>query len=222
MEQPAVSAIVLAGGASSRMGFNKAFARLGQGGTLIEKAVAKVAMLSPDVIVVANDEETYRNLGVRVSPDVYPGTGSLGGIYSGLLAAQHQHALVVACDMPFLSLPLWRYMLSIPRDYDVLLPRLHGQPEPLHAIYSKQCVGPIKDLLERGRLKIIGFLHRVKVRFLDEVEIEHFDPEHRSFFNVNRPEELARAAALWPDSEETGAPQRSPRRGASSDGDGER
>ncbi|HLA80580.1 MAG TPA: molybdenum cofactor guanylyltransferase, partial [Thermoleophilia bacterium] len=140
MGQPAVSAIILAGGASSRMGFNKALARLGRGGTLIEKAVAKAAMLSGDVIVVANDEERYRNLGVRVIPDAYPGSGSLGGIYSGLLAAQHQHAFVVACDMPFLSLPLWRYMLSIPRDYDVLLPRLQGQPEPLHAIYSKQCL----------------------------------------------------------------------------------
>ena len=199
MEQPAVSAIILAGGASSRMGFNKALARLGQGATLIEQVVAKVRLLSRDIVVVANDEESYRNLGLQVSPDVYPRTGSLGGIYSGLLAARHQHALVVACDMPFLSLPLWHYMLGLPRDYDVLLPRLNGQPEPLHAVYSKQCLGPIKDLVERRRLKIIGFLHRVTVRFLDEAEIERFDPEHHSFLNVNTPEELARADALWRD-----------------------
>ena len=197
MEQPAVSAIILAGGASSRMGFNKALARLGQRGTLIEHVIAKVRLLSSDIVVVANDEERYRDLGVRLSPDIYPGTGSLGGIYSGLLAARQQHALVVACDMPFLSVPLWRYLLSVPRDYDVLLPRLNRQPEPLHAVYSKRCLRPIKDLLERGHLKIIGFLHQVTVRFLDESEIDQFDPEHHSFLNVNTPDELARAAALW-------------------------
>lgn len=209
MEQPAVSAIVLAGGASSRMGSNKALARLrqgrsGQGTTLIELAVSKASVLSTDVIVAANDPILYGNLGARVTPDVYPGAGSLGGIYSGLLAARHQHALVFACDMPFLSLRLWRHLLELPRDYDVLIPRRGGHLEPLHAIYSRRCLKPMRELLENGNLKVVGVLDRVKVRFIDDIELTRYDPEQRSFFNVNTPEDLDRADQMaqaferWP------------------------
>lgn len=196
---------MLAGGASSRMGFDKAMARLGQGTvddgiTLVARAVTTARSLSADVLLVVKDADSYADLAVRIVRDVYPGAGSLGGIYSGLLAAKYQHSLVVACDMPFLSLPLWRHMLGLPRDYDALVPRSNEMYEPLHAVYSKGCLPAMRKMLERGRLRVTGFLDQVQVRFLDEDESSQFDPEHWSFFNVNTPEELTTAVRRWSES----------------------
>ncbi|MFB0535814.1 MAG: molybdenum cofactor guanylyltransferase, partial [Anaerolineae bacterium] len=127
-----VSGIVLAGGQSSRLGMDKSFVNV-NGQSLIEQIVAKLVRLSDDVIIVANSPEKYHHLEVRVVGDIYPGKGALGGIYSGLRAAANTHSLVVACDMPFLDLNLLRYMILLARGHDVVIPRVGGFPEPLHA-----------------------------------------------------------------------------------------
>jgi molybdopterin-guanine dinucleotide biosynthesis protein A len=184
-----VSGIVLAGGQSSRLGMDKSFVNV-NGQSLIEQIVAKLARLSDDVIIVANSPERYHHLEVRVVGDIYPGKGALGGIYSGLKSAANAHSLVVACDMPFLDLNLLRYMILLARGHDVVIPRVRGLPEPLHAIYSKSCLEPIDRLLARGRLKIIDFFPEVRVRYVEEGEVDIFDPQHLSFFNVNVPGDL--------------------------------
>ena len=181
-----VSGIVLAGGQSSRLGMDKSFVNV-NGQSLIEQIVAKLARLSDDVIIVANSPEKYHHLEVRVVGDIYPGKGALGGIYSGLKSAANTHSLVVACDMPFLDLNLLRYMILLARGHDVVIPRVRGLPEPLHAIYSKSCLEPIDRLLARGGLKIIDFFPEVRVRYVEEDEVDIFDPQHLSFFNVNVP-----------------------------------
>jgi len=179
-----VSGIVLAGGQSSRLGMDKSFVNV-NGQSLIEQIVAKLARLSDDVIIVTNSPEKYDHLEVRVVGDIYPGKGALGGIYSGLRAAANTHSLVVACDMPFLDLNLLRYMILLARGHDVVIPRVGGLPEPLHAIYSKSCLEPIDRLLTRKELKIIDFFSEVRVRYVEEGEVDIFDPQHLSFFNVN-------------------------------------
>jgi molybdopterin-guanine dinucleotide biosynthesis protein A len=184
-----VSGIVLAGGQSSRLGTDKSFVNV-NGQSLIEQIVAKLARLSDDVIIVTNSPEKYHHLEVRVVGDIYPGKGALGGIYSGLRAAANTHSLVVACDMPFLDLNLLRYMILLARGHDVVIPRVGGFPEPLHAIYSKSCLEPIDRLLARGGLKIIDFFPEVRVRYVEEDEVDIFDPQHLSFFNVNVPGDL--------------------------------
>ena len=181
-----VSGIVLAGGQSSRLGTDKSFVNM-NGQPLIEQIVAKLARLSDDVIIVTNSPEKYDHLEVRVVGDIYPGKGALGGIYSGLKSAANTHSLVVACDMPFLDLNLLRYMILLARGHDVVIPRVGGLPEPLHAIYSKRCLEPIDRLLARGGLKIIDFFPEVRVRYVEEDEVDIFDPQHLSFFNVNVP-----------------------------------
>ncbi|MFQ6057398.1 MAG: molybdenum cofactor guanylyltransferase [Anaerolineae bacterium] len=190
---PAISGIVLAGGESRRMGTDKALLKLG-GYTLIENVIARVSRVSQEVIVVANALENYRNLGVKLVRDVFPGKGSLGGIYSGLLAANHFHSLVVACDMPFLNLDLLRYMIVLAPNYDVVIPCLdRGYKEALHAIYSKNCLVPIENQLRRNHLKIIDFLDHVSVYYVEQEEIDLFDPQHLSFFNINTPADMERA-----------------------------
>jgi molybdopterin-guanine dinucleotide biosynthesis protein A len=184
-----VSSIVLAGGQSSRLGTDKSFVNV-NGQSLIEQIVAKLDRLSDDVIIVTNSPEKYSHLKTRLVGDIYPGKGSLGGIYSGLRAAANAYGLVVACDMPFLDLNLLRYMIVLAHGHDVVIPRIGGLTEPLHAIYSKSCLGPIGCLLARGGLKIIDFFSEVRVRYVEEGEVDIFDPHHLSFFNVNTPNDL--------------------------------
>jgi molybdopterin-guanine dinucleotide biosynthesis protein A len=184
-----ISGIVLAGGQSLRLGTDKSFVTV-KGKPLIEQIVAKLARLSDDVIIVTNSPERYNHLEARLVGDIYPGKGALGGIYSGLRAAANAYSLVVACDMPFLNLNLLRYMILLAREHDVVIARIGGFPEPLHAVYSKSCLEPIDRLLARGGLKIIDFFSEVQVRYVEEDEIDIFDPQHLSLFNVNTPSDL--------------------------------
>ena len=190
-----VSGIVLVGGQSSRLGMDKSFINV-NGQSLIEHIVAKLTRLSDDVIIVTNSPDEYDDLEARLVGDIYPGKGALGGIYSGLRAAANAYSLVVACDMPFLDLNLLRYMIILAREHDVVIPRIGGLPEPLHAIYSKSCLEPIDRLLARGGLKIIDFFSEVRVRYVEEGEVAIFDPQHLSFFNVNTPSDLVRMKKL--------------------------
>lgn len=213
-----VSAVVLAGGGSRRMGTDKAFLKMPGGGTIIEAILSKLARLSDEIILVTNRPQRYEPLGVKLVADIYPGKGALGGVYTGLCAMSHSHGLVVACDMPFLKPPLLRYMLVMAPEYDVVVPRAvpwgglkdvkEGEEtakeyflHPLHAVYSKSCLEPMKDLLESGDLRIISFYPRVRVRYVEEGEIDIFDPEHLSFFNINTLADLRRAEGLFQDKE---------------------
>lgn len=204
-----LSGVILAGGESRRMGEDKAFLQVG-GQLLVERVLEAVSAVADETIIVANTPEKYADFPARLASDVYPGTGALGGIYTGLLVAEHPRSLVVACDMPFLNVGLLRYMAGQPWQYDAVIPYL-GEDEPsaetqttakardlhpLHAVYSKRCLGPIKKAIDRGDLRTIAFLPEVDVRFVSRQEIHRFDPEHRSFFNANTPEELSYAREL--------------------------
>ena len=126
----------------------------------------------------------------HITFDRYPGTGSLGGIFSGLAAARHHWVIAVACDMPFLNLDLMSHLLSLRRDSDAVVPVLEGRPEPTHALYSKVCLPFIEERLVAGRLKISDFYDEVRVSYVEEAEIDRLDPDHLSFFNINTREDL--------------------------------
>lgn len=161
--------------------------------TLLEATAAKLAQVCDEVLVVAY--RGARPIPYRVVPDRYAEGGSLGGIYSGLAAAANEYAIAVATDMPFLSLPLLTWMLARPRDYDALVP-LRDEPEPLHAIYAKRCLVPMRRRLDAGQLKISGFFDEVRVRYVDEATLAAHDPQGFSFFNINTPDDLERARQL--------------------------
>ena len=198
----AISSILLAGGKSSRMGKDKARLKL-DGRLMVLQGIARKLLTISDEVIVATDGRRYKNLNVRVKwvDDVYPGAGSLVGLYSGLKEASSDYALVVACDMPFLNLELLRYMIALPRDYDILTPRLGDKIEPLHAIYSRNCLPAIARLLEAGHKKIVDLFSKVRVRYLSQEVVERYDPEHRSFFNINTPDQLAEARAIIEESQ---------------------
>jgi molybdopterin-guanine dinucleotide biosynthesis protein A len=197
METGLISGVILAGGQSRRLGIDKSLLEV-EGEPLLARTVQTLAALSEDVIVVANETARYRSLdlAVRFVPDEKRGMGSLMGIYSGLKVARHGHALVVACDMPFLSLPLLRYMVPLSEGSDVVIPRLNGLVEPLHSIYGKSCLPFMAELLDRGRRKITAFFPQVRVRYVEEQELVAFDPSYLSFVNVNTAEDWERVQRL--------------------------
>jgi len=193
-----MTAIILAGGKSLRLGQNKAL-QIIQGKSLIQRVVDRLATLSKEIIVVtAHGEAIPCSSPVRMKTvaDIYPGKGSLGGIYSGLVASSNPRATVVGCDMPFLSVGLLAYMIQICSIFDVVIPRIEDKLEPLCAVYSKICLVPIKELLEQNELKISRLLSTVNVNYVRKDEIERFDPEHLSFFNVNSQDDLEKARIL--------------------------
>jgi molybdopterin-guanine dinucleotide biosynthesis protein A len=188
---------VIAGGASSRMGTDKSFVLLA-GKPMIEHVLSRVAELDQaETLIVTNHVDDYAQYHLRTVTDVLPQKGSLGGIYSAIYHSQTEYILTLACDMPFVNPDLLHYMTSLcPGSFDVIVPRVKGYPQGLHAIYSKACLGPIRARLEADRLKVIGFYDQVQVRYLDESEYVRFDPKGLSFHNINTPQELREAEQM--------------------------
>ena len=189
-----VSAAIMAGGRSTRMGQDKAWIEL-DGEPLITRVADVLALVADEVIVVANDPR-YESLGLRVVRDRYPEGGALGGIATGVGAATHDTVLVAACDMPFLDAAVWRVLLAHGGEADVVIPRIGGEYETLHALYTKACLPHMARSLAENRLRVISFFDRVRVLAVDEPELRAVDATLRAFTNVNTPEELASALGL--------------------------
>ena len=184
-----------AGGQSRRMGRDKALVEL-DGRPMLEHVIKRVSGLGQaQTLLVSNDHAAHARFGLPMVRDSLPDAGSLGGIYTALVHSQCDHALVVACDMPFLSPALLRYMLALREEggYDVIVPRVDGYPQGLHAVYSQACIAPIRAQIGAGRLRVIGFYDQVRVRYMDEDEWRPLDPTGRALNNINTPEELAAA-----------------------------
>ena len=198
------SGIVLAGGRSRRLGRVKALEPF-QGEPLISRVITRLSRVTDDLVFVVNDQEQAADLPVspasvaqpyKVVVDMYRDGGSLGGIFTGLSAANTQWAFVVACDMPFLNVDLVRHMLSLREANDAVVPVTDGYPEPTHAFYSKSCLPHMERRLQNNDLKIARFFDEVAVRFVEEAEVREIDRDLLSFFNVNTQEDLDRALTL--------------------------
>jgi molybdopterin-guanine dinucleotide biosynthesis protein A len=180
------------------MGTDKSFVEI-LGQPLIEHIIGRLSSLGQrETILITNKPGDYAHLGLPMFGDVLPDKGSLGGIYTAIYHSQNPYTLVVACDMPFLNPALLRYMIDLCEgdQYDVIVPRFEGYPQGLHAIYSKNCLEPIRARLDADRLKVIGFYDDVRVSHLDEAEYQPLDPDGLAFRNVNTPDELAEARTL--------------------------
>jgi len=194
-----ISAVILAGGKSRRFGSNKAFAEL-DGSPLIERVIAVLRPVFNELTIITNNPDEYAYLGLPMHEDLVKGLGPIGGIYTGLEKIRHPSGFFVACDMPFLNENLIRYMASLNNGFDAVVPKIDWKMEPLHAIYSKDCLPVIIELIAVGECMINKFFQQLKVRFLDEDEIRAHDPLLRSFYNINKPDELHIAVEWGADS----------------------
>ncbi|MFQ6082703.1 MAG: molybdenum cofactor guanylyltransferase [Candidatus Aminicenantia bacterium] len=189
-----MTGIILAGGESKRLK-DKAFLKVGQK-TIIEELIAKLIQLFEEIIIVVNSSQKFKHLGVRLIKDLIPSKGPLGGLYSGLSVSSNVHNFLIACDMPFINPNLIKYMSQQIEDYDIVVPLTNRGFEALYAFYSINCLEKIKKQIEAGNLKIIDIYPYFKVRYITPREIEKFDPEGLSFFNMNTEEDLEKARKI--------------------------
>jgi molybdopterin-guanine dinucleotide biosynthesis protein A len=182
-----------------RLGRVKALERINKQ-SLIERTIDCLSTVSQAIIVVTSQEQ----LGIiaaarpkgKLIVDIYPEKGALGGIYTGLESTDSFYSLVLGCDMPFLNRDLLRYLIDIAPNFDVVVPRMDDKLEPLHAVYSRDCLAPIKELMNKDRLVISQLFKLVKTRYVDKDEIVKFDPRYLSFFNINTLDDLRKAKDL--------------------------
>ncbi len=193
-----MTSIVLAGGKSLRLGRSKCLETINNK-SLIERVIQRLRSVSNRILIVTSQEQLDlpTTCEAEVVVDFYPGRGPLGGIYTGLLASDSPHTLAVACDMPFLNIELLRYMIELAPGFDAVVPKLgEGKVEPLHAIYSKNCLDNMKTQLEHNQLEISRFLNTVRVRYIELAECQRVDPQLLTFFNINSQLDLDRAITL--------------------------
>lgn len=186
-----ISGIILAGGKNSRMGEPKAFLKI-ENRRLMDRTLDIYRKIFSEIIIVTNDPLAYTEFSDAVIvTDIYKGKGALGGLYTGLFYSTHNYSFASACDMPFLSKDFILYMNSLTGKHDIIVPEQKEGYQPLHAIYSKNCLAPIKRLITAGKLKITGFYKEMRLLKVPEEKIKPFNNDGRLFLNINTPEELA-------------------------------
>lgn len=192
---PPLGAAILAGGASKRMGQNKALLKI-SGTHIIEVVVARLSEAElGEPIVITNQPEQYDFLGLTCISDDIPGLGPIGGILTALRHSPFKRVLVVGCDMPLLNPALLGYMASIEGDYHAIVPTWHDAGgtlrfEPLHAIYHKSALPIIEQRIANRQLKLTDMVGAINARYIEEAEIRRYDPQMSSFRNINTPQDL--------------------------------
>ena len=189
---------IQAGGQSSRMGEDKAL-KIFLGRPLIQRVADRLTPIADEIIVTTNRPDDYRFLNLRLFSDIKPERGALGGLYTAIASATQPIVAVVACDMPFASPRLIETMsrLLVEEEADVVIAKSEGGYEPLHAVYRREaCLPAIEKSIDADQWKVIAWFPQVKVRVLTMEEIKSADPDGLAFWNVNTPEEFAKAEKL--------------------------
>lgn len=189
---------VQAGGQSSRMGEDKALKPF-LGRPLVQRVADRLRPVADELIVTTNHPAGYAFLNLPLHPDLKPGRGALGGLYTAIASAACPLVAVVACDMPFASPDLIRASSKIMEDeqVDVVIAKGEEGYEPLHAVYRREtCLPAIESAIAADQWKVIAWFPQVKVRVLTTEEIKSADPDGLAFWNVNTPEEFAEAERL--------------------------
>ncbi len=191
--QDKVSAIILAGGNAERLaGRDKALLSLG-GESLLERRIRLLSPAAGEIIVVSNNSSLNFSGNCRIVPDRAHGIGPLMGLYSGLLECRTSWAFVTACDMPFFCRELYDYMKEKRDGCDAVIPQVGKWHEPLFAFYNVKCTGAIGFQLVQKKRRISSFFPFISAHYVQRNELEQFDKELDSFFNVNTDEDLVAA-----------------------------
>jgi molybdenum cofactor guanylyltransferase len=193
-----ISGIILAGGKNSRMGANKAFLEI-DGTRLIDGTLKIYREIFTEIIIVTNDPLSYIEFtDAAVVTDIYKAKGPLGGIYTGLFYSKSPYAFVSACDMPHLNKSFVDYLILQADKHDVIVPELAEGYQPLHAIYSRNCLPSMKRLLLLDKLKITGFYRDMRILSIGEEQIRPFNQDGFLFNNLNTPEDVEKVNRLIP------------------------
>ena len=190
-----LSVVIQAGGQSTRMGENKALKPF-LGRPLIQRVLDRLAPVADELLVTSNQPAELSFLSLPLIPDLKPGRGALGGLYTALASAHHDLVAVVACDMPFASAPLISACVGIMQAEaaDVVIAKTAEGYEPLHALYRRDtCLPAIQSAIDADQWRVIAWFPKVNVRTLTEEELQRHDPQGLAFLNLNTPEEFQEA-----------------------------
>ena len=193
-----ISGILLAGGKSRRLGRDKALENLG-GERIIDRVISRVAQCCSELIVVGDRPERSLELNlpeeIMFVHDTFEDSGSLGGLYTGLSKSSSDWSLVVACDMPFLSVDLLNDMKNkaLSSQSHVFVPIIDGRFQPTHALYNRKCLPYIERNIQEGRLKMVGYFDEIEVQTIEFSSTNLEGEVARSFFNLNTEEDLKKA-----------------------------
>jgi molybdopterin-guanine dinucleotide biosynthesis protein A len=169
------------------------------GRPLIQRVVERLAPIAGEMLVTTNRPDDYSFLSQRLIPDLKPGRGALGGLYTAIASASNPLVAVVACDMPFASAALLEAAarIMVQEEADVVIAKGEEGWEPIHAVYRRAtCLPAIEAAIEADLWKLIAWFPQVKVRVLTSDEIKRYDPSGLAFWNVNTPEEFAEAEKI--------------------------
>lgn len=185
----AVSGLVLAGGASRRMGTDKAMIDVA-GETLAARAVRTLRALCGEVLVASGDGVRLAGVGDRQLADALPDAGPLAGVVAGLDAAAHELVAVTAVDMPYASSAILSLLVRLGGGHRAAVPRADGFLQPLHAVYPRSAAGPLRALLEGGERSVTAAVRALRPRVVEPHEWADADPTGRFAWNVNGPDDL--------------------------------
>jgi molybdopterin-guanine dinucleotide biosynthesis protein A len=186
------TAAILAGGRARRLGGLNKSQLVIDGRSILDRQLCVLRQVADRVIIVADDRDRFTDAGVPVFGDLVPAAGALGGIYTALSIAK-EPVMIVACDMPYLTAPFLSHVMNAARTADLAVPRSADGYHPLCACYTEACVGPIRQRLDAGQLKVIDLFGDVRVHAIEPETIATFDPDGLLLLNVNTPDDLARA-----------------------------
>ncbi|MAE09309.1 MAG: hypothetical protein CL661_11185 [Bacteroidetes bacterium] len=189
MSKQEVTGIILAGGASSRMGKDKGLCEF-QGKALINYAIDVLTPICGKILISSNNVVEYQKFGYQVVIDEHKNIGPMGGIYSSLRKSSTKHNLIISCDTPFLSTQLLEYILDNSNNYDIVVP-VHGNSfiEPLAAYYSTNIIPNLESSIKRNNYKLINFFNVVKHKSIKVDSMPGFSKE--LFRNFNTPGDLS-------------------------------
>ena len=187
-----ITAVILVGGKSRRMGVDKAFLEI-DGTPLFERVLGVCREAFGRVVIVGDQSGRFAGYSLPVRPDIYPGS-ALGGLYTGLVHAETPYVFAAACDLPFPSGAAARHLASLRHGFDAVVPRGADGFEPLFAVYSKTCLEPMRRFLEGGKVRIFDLYPELNIRYVPTDELVSLADDDRALVNVNTPEEFTRAS----------------------------
>lgn len=193
-EMDSIEGFILAGGASSRMGADKARLRL-EGRSFVERIASALTAVSSAVIVVGQNLDGLR-LDLTSVPDLYENWGALGGVHAALMACRSEWAVVVACDLPFVTATLFARLAGLRESFEAVAPvQDDGIPQPLCSLYQvAPCLSRANSLIQSGERKPIALLQSVRTRWVAAAELADLDGAGQFFDNINTPQDYARAS----------------------------
>jgi molybdopterin-guanine dinucleotide biosynthesis protein A len=181
------TAIILAGGRSTRLGFDKQLIKLGDG-NLMDHLINTLSLIFEEIIIVSNKPELYAGKNVKVVSDSFVDVGPLAGFYAGLSAATHTCCYVTACDMPWISESYVRYLMKCHKDQpdkEIWTTRKGTMLEPFGGLYSKVLTDRIVSLVTAGNRRIQALFLQAEVGYVSEKKARHYSPDWHMFDNIN-------------------------------------